>query len=165
MLLTRLFEESEPKFKCIRERLNVLRLERQNPKNKARKTSKSSITSQSKPVSNPCEESGKAGKTSHWVLVGEVCNLHKSSKKKPARRGSGLGGTALDLYGLTHAEALYELEKSLEGSVDNAMNGANLFVKPVCIVCGGGNQVLSEVVLEWVQSNTRVAKAPKSWRR
>jgi hypothetical protein len=34
-------------------------------------------------------------------------------------------------------------------------------VIPAVIICGGGNQILSEAVDQWIKTNVYVAKAPK----
>ena len=68
----------------------------------------------------------------------------------------------IDLHGLTKDEALSKLDECLPKWVDIAMKGEHLWVIPVNIVCGGGNQILSEAVEAWIRQNTKVSNAPKS---
>jgi hypothetical protein len=41
------------------------------------------------------------------------------------------------------------------------MRGAYPWVSSGVIICGGGNQILSEAVDQWIKNNVSVAKAPK----
>ena len=41
------------------------------------------------------------------------------------------------------------------------MRGAYQWVIPAVIVCGGGNQVLSEAVKGWIKCGDGVARAPR----
>ncbi|KAL7542962.1 hypothetical protein ACHAWF_007288 [Thalassiosira exigua] len=47
------------------------------------------------------------------------------------------------------------------------MQGSYPFVRLATIICGGGNQILSGTVQEWIKSSNRVSNAPKvrSFRR
>jgi hypothetical protein len=38
------------------------------------------------------------------------------------------------------------------------------FVQPALLVCGCGNQILSETVQEWIRADDTVANAPKTGR-
>jgi hypothetical protein len=68
----------------------------------------------------------------------------------------------LDLHGLTREEALVKLEESLKVWVDTALKGSYPFVIPAMIVCGGGNQILSEIVQKWIKSKNNICNAPKN---
>jgi DNA-nicking Smr family endonuclease len=153
--LSKLFEEVEPRFRAIRQRLNTLALERTSPKEKSPK-----LTS-----TPPAEEAvysanvgGKAGRSSYVIQVGEVNNLYKSSKKTnrivPKFH-------MIDLHGYTRLEALDKLNESLPQWEKHAMEGSYPFVAPVVIICGGGNQVISETVSKWIKQN-KVSNAPKN---
>ena len=68
----------------------------------------------------------------------------------------------IDLHGLSQGEALNKLEESLPTWVETAMKGEYPWVIAVDIICGGGNQILSEVVGEWIKANRQVANRPKA---
>ena len=68
----------------------------------------------------------------------------------------------IDLHGLTKKQALSKLNESLPVWSEIAMKGAYPFVIQVKIVCGGGSQVLSEAVQDWIRQNKNGANAPKS---
>ena len=61
----------------------------------------------------------------------------------------------------TH-EALHRLDEGLPAWIDTAMRSDYPFVIPVDIICGGGSQILSEVVETWIRKNRQVANRPKS---
>ena len=153
-----MLNEAEPIFKGIREKLHALNLERTPPKQKE-SSNKHNVAAQEKPVFNPSNDDqvGKAGKSYYVVLVGEVTNLYKSGSFPKQRARS------LDLHGLTTEEALAKLNENLSKWVDVAMQGSYPFVIPVALVCGGGNQVLSEAVGKWIKSKDQVANAPKNY--
>ena len=67
----------------------------------------------------------------------------------------------LDLHGFTQAEALQKLDESLLSWVDAAMRGSYPCVIPAKIVCGCGNQVLSEVAEKWIHEHNQVRNSPK----
>ena len=76
-LLGKVYEEAEPTFKEIRQRLNALNLERTKPK---QRTSPTKATKPVEVVDNPLctdELGGKAGKTQFIIQVGEVSNLYR----------------------------------------------------------------------------------------
>ena len=109
---------------------------------------------------------GKAGKTSFVVQVGEVNNLYKSSKLL-IHHGNALKELRpivvdLHLHGLTRDQALSKLDECLPEWTDIAMKGIYPFVQPAVIVCGGGNQILSESIEHWIRQNDKVSKAPKN---
>jgi len=162
-LLGKVYEEAEPTFKEIRQRLNAMNLERTKPK---QRTSPSKITKPVEVVDNPLGDDqllgGKAGKTQFIIQVGEVSNLYKTIKLSSAGRGRRKEDVMIDLHGLTAEEAVYRLDKHLPDWIETAMKGTYPFVIPVKIVCGGGSQVLAEVVENWIKENDNVANAPKN---
>ena len=97
----------------------------------------------------------KAGKVIHPILVGEVSNLYKTRRLPQAYL------TTLDLHGCSKGEALEKLGDSLPVWVEAAMRGNHPWVLGVDILCGGGNQTLSDVVKEWIRANEQVANRPK----
>jgi hypothetical protein len=157
--LTKIFEEAEPLFKDIRRNLNNLTLERRRPK---RRTFKSSEVSPVSIVHNHATSGlgGKAGKSSYAVNVGQVENLYISSKRNP-NSISSKQRTCIDLHGYTVNHAVKRLDNALVDWVDTAMKGEYPWVIPVDIICGAGNQILSETVEKWIKSKAHVANAPK----
>ena len=110
------------------------------------------------------ELGGKAGKFHYIVQVGDVHNMYKSSKP---RRGCHALSTnnrtiCIDLHGLTKTEAIECLNGQLPEWIDFAMHGHYPFVIPVEIICGCGNQILSEVVEQWIKANENVCNAPRN---
>ena len=162
-LLGKVYEEAESQFKEIRQRLNALNLERTKPK---QRTSPSKTTEPVEVVDNPLDDGqlgGKAGKTQFIIQVGEVSNLYKTTKTSSADRGRrNDDNTLIDLHGLSAEEAVYRLDENLPNWIETAMKGTYPFVIPVKIVCGGGSQILAEVVENWIKQNDHVAKAPKN---
>jgi len=165
-MLTKLHEEAQPRLKMIRQRLNNLLIERCPPKVKTRVKRESSRPQPSMMI-NPSTEglAGKAGKAHYLVQVGEVTNLYKTSKRRhPAaiQQQRQLPKSKLDLHGMKREDALKALNENLTQWIDDAMSGPYPFVIPVEIVCGGGSQILSEAVEQWVKQNEKVANAPRS---
>jgi len=162
-LLGKVYEEAEPTFKEIRQRLNALNLERTKPK---QRTSPSKSAKPVEVVDNPISDDqllgGKAGKTQFIIQVGEVSNLYKTTKPSSVGRGRRHDDIMIDLHGLTAEEAVYRLDRHLPDWIESAMKGTYPFVIPVKIVCGGGSQVLAEVVENWIKENDSVANAPKN---
>lgn len=164
--LTKIHGEVQDKFKKIRQRLNNLVIERSQPKIKP-KRQRAPKGELSFPVPFPISSiegiGKKAGKSHYKVQVGEVQNLYKTTKPSdmvPHYHSSNQSLT-LDLHGYTRDEALVKLDESLKVWVDTAMHGSYPFVRPATIVCGCGNQVLSETVQEWIRANNKVSNAPK----
>mmetsp|Transcript_9005 Transcript_9005/g.15672 ORF Transcript_9005/g.15672 Transcript_9005/m.15672 type:complete len:519 (+) Transcript_9005:81-1637(+) len=164
IVLSKLHEEVQHQLKEIRMRLNALDIHRQPPKQKKRNSinkkrkNKEDIPTQQIP--SPAID-GKAGKAFYNIKVGDSQNLYrscKSSQKIPCR-----DLPTLDLHGCTREEALIKLDKILEAWVDTAMHGPYPFVIPGKIVCGCGNQILSEIVEEWIRNNDQVANAPRNF--
>ena len=141
-------------------------LERSRPKSKKKKKYRSEASIPI--VDNPRTEDlgGKAGKTHYTVQVGEVANLYKTSKHchraLPNKHKKIL---QIDLHGLTKDEALQTLDERLPIWYEKAMSGLYPFVIPIEIICGGGNQILSEVVENWIKCNSCVCNIPKGMMR
>ena len=101
---------------------------------------------------------GKAGKSVYKVVVGETTNLYKTSKFKSL---SSERIITLDLHGCSRYKAMGMLRKSLQEWVDIAMNGEYPFLIPCDIICGGGNQILSEIVAQFIRDSPQVANRRK----
>jgi len=161
-LLSKVFEEIDPKLKVIRRQLNDMVLDRQSSKTKKSSTRKTSPVETTNTVFNPSVVGigGKAGRTSFVVNVGRVENLYKSSKRD---RGAlhRPPQAKVDLHGCTQEEAVEKLGSSLKTWMKTAMHGSYPWVIPAVIVCGGGNQILSETVDGWIKHTESVANAPK----
>jgi hypothetical protein len=163
--LSRVFTEVAPQFELIRQRLNALNLECTPPKVKRnRKKMPVSIDPLPLAVANPSDVGvgGKAGTPFYAVHVGEPDNLYNTAKnRRSLQQVQGQKSISIDLHGMTKEEALSELDAKLPEWIDIAMRGAYPWVIPVVIICGGGNQILSEAVEKWIKGNENVAKAPK----
>ena len=159
--LSKVFDEAQPILKSIRQRLNSLSLERTLPKKRSSQN-KSKTASIVEPVCNPSTVGigAKAGKTQYIVHVGESCNLYKTTKKT-ARALQQKPAIITDLHGMTKDEALENLNSNLPEWKNIAMKSEYPFIIPVKIVCGGGSQVLSEVVDNWIHQQKDVANAPR----
>ena len=163
-LLGKIHEEAElVRFKDIRQRLNNLLLERSKPKPKSIKKRCKSSSLDPPPLELMSSSSseglgGKAGKTHYNVLVGDICNLYKTRKGSSSIQRQQ---RHLDLHGMRQEQALDALDKNLSTWYNTAMSGSYPFVVPVEIVCGGGAQILSEVVEQWIKQNDNVANSPK----
>jgi len=163
-LLGKVYEEAEPTFKEIRQRLNAMNLERTKPKQRSSpsKVNQSAVEILDNPLDDGQLLGGKAGKTQFIIQVGEVSNLYKTTKPSVAGRGRRQDDIMIDLHGLTADEAVCRLDKHLPSWIETAMKGTYPFVIPVKIVCGGGSQILAEVVENWIKQNDNVANAPKN---
>ena len=165
-VLSKLHEEVQSQLKDIRMRLNALDLERQPPKQKKKKKNKNKskvgcVDFQVLPT-NP-GVGGKAGKPYFPVQVGEVQNLYKTTKPTIlSSRSSSSNAPTLDLHGCTREEALVKLDDSLKLWIDIAQRGNYPFVMSAEIVCGCGNQILSETVQEWIKTTRNVCNTPKN---
>ena len=160
-LLSKILEELQPQLKKIRQRLNNLLIERSQPKKRNRSISVSLSTLTLKDTD--CKQclGGKAGKAHYDVHVGEVQNLYKSRKLSTRKHTQNVSKVpTLDLHGFTRDEALKKLDASLNVWITAAMQGAFPFVIKARIVCGCGNQILSEVVEDWIKENKNVSNAP-----
>ena len=160
--LYRVFAEAEPTFKEIRQRLNALNLERTRPKQRTSPSKAKPVEVVDNPLGDDSQLGGKAGKTQFIIQVGEVSNLYKTTKPSSIGRGRRQDDIMIDLHGLTAEEAAFRLDKHLPTWIERAMKGTYPFVIPVKIVCGGGSQILAEVVENWISQNDNVANAPKN---
>ena len=165
--MTLIFEDATATFKALRQQLNVLALKKSTPKCRISVPKSGKVDANL--VNNPSHEGigGKPGKIMYSVLVGNVSHLYKSSKTK-ARSGNRtshqhMRSETVDLHGCTKAVALDYLDRCLPHWVETAMTGPNPWVIPVNIVCGGGNQILSEAVGQWIRESSEVANRPKSF--
>jgi len=165
--LTAIHDEAQVKhFKQIRQRINNLTIERSQRKIKSI-CPRSSKNEHSLPCTSSCllkeGVGGKAGKSHFEINVGEVENLYKTTKPSAIASHCSSSNTmpTLDLHGCTKEEALKKLNESLKVWVDTAMQGTYPFVQPARIVCGCGNQILSEVVENWIRERQNVSNAPK----
>ncbi|KAL7534894.1 hypothetical protein ACHAWF_004981 [Thalassiosira exigua] len=159
-LLTTLHEEAEPRLRKIRMRLNALDIERQPQKSKSQ--NKRGLKEKEHPVSQFLHSAteGKAGKPHFMIHVGEVANLYKTTKPTLSHRTSSYVPT-LDLHGYTREEAIVKLDESLPMWFSTAMKGSYPFVLPAKIICGCGNQLISETVATWIRTHAQVANSPK----
>ncbi|KAL7553619.1 hypothetical protein ACHAWF_016923 [Thalassiosira exigua] len=156
--LSRVFEEADGIFKDIRQRLNSLVIKNPRPKSKVL-TTKCVRTMPGEGALTSDGQAGKAGKVMHPILVGDVQSLYKSSKKTMRRHVETL---VVDLHGFSVSEATGVLDNALPGWLDIAMR-SHPFVVPVDIVCGAGNQILSETVELWIRKQMQVANRPKGF--
>ena len=171
--LTKIHDEAADQFKSIRQRLNNLAIARSSPKVKKSCSKKSKSRSiQPAVIMNPSNKGlgGKAGKSHYVIQVGEVQNLYKSTKPSYQHQSSSSASSSeqmptLDLHGYTTEEALLKLDEYLSIWVNTAMEGCYPFVQPAVIICGCGNQVLSEVVQDWIKCNDKVSNASKATAR
>jgi len=147
-------EELGPKLEKIRNQLNSLAIQKTAPKVPAHKTKAKTAP---RPMFLFADESfaKKAGKAVYPIVVGEAAGLYKTLKLSHKR------SAIIDLHGCSKDEALGKLDKSLPVWVDTAMRGNNPWVLGVDIICGGGTQILSDVVKEWIRANQQVANRPK----
>ena len=160
--LSKLHEEVHNRLKEIRTRLHALDIERQLPKQKRRNKQRKKVQDCVDTIQYLSNSwvGGKAGRSSFCIQVGEVQHLYRTNKqlhKSPCRTATAV----LDLHGCTREEAFRKLEESLPGWVDAAMR-AYPFVMPAKIVCGGGNQILSGIVEQWIRERPQVANAMKT---
>lgn len=155
--LSRVFAEVAPQFEHIRQKLNALNLTCSPPKIKRNKKKMPLAIEPLPLVNNPNSDGlgSKAGVPFYAVHVGEADNLYKITKPL---RGKTI---SIDLHGFTKEQALSELDAKLPEWVDIAMRGAYPWVISTVIICGGGNQILSQAVDQWIKCNDHVAKAPK----
>jgi len=158
--MTSVLEEMGPLLKDIRTRLNDLSIQKVAPKvkhNKVRRKHELCVPAV-EVVSLQKGFGGKAGKVVYPVLVGEITNLYKTSKSVLRTRL-----IVIDLHGSSRDEALENLNSDLTLWMDTAMKGDYPWVVPVDIICGGGSQLLSDVVKDWIQANRNVANRPKGF--
>eukprot|EP00956_Cyclotella_meneghiniana_P030101 scaffold74946_cov46-Cyclotella_meneghiniana.AAC.3 len=158
--LNLVLKEIQPKLDTIRQHLHDLTLERTQPKDKTT-TSKQAPANLEQIECRPISIGigSKAGKGSFVVNVGEANNLYKTSKQSKLIRSNPV--IYLDLHKHTKEQALAALNDSLPTWIETANSGMYPFVIQVRIVCGKGSQLLSEVVMRWINSQQQVAHAPQ----
>lgn len=164
--LSKVFAEVAPRFEQIRQKLNALNLTCAPPKVKRNRRKKPAAIDPLTFVNdNPRTEGtgGKAGVPFYAVHVGAPENLYNTKKNNNKKQSfqNKHKSTSIDLHGLTKEEALTQLNEKLPEWNTIAMRGQYPWVIPVVIICGGGNQILSEAVDGWIKGNDNVAKAPK----
>jgi len=157
--LARVFEEARQTFKEIRIKIDATTIQKTPPK--VRSSKKKAVKHFSLVTCLPGENSvgAKAGKKAFPILVGDESNLYNPclAKKRFTDR------MVLDLHGCSIKEALKKLDKHFPVWVDAAMSGEYPFVIPVDIISGGGNQILSGVVAQWIRRQPKVANKPKGF--
>ena len=148
--------EAGERFKGIRRHLDKMNLQRMPPKDKSREPMISQDVTQAShlPINNAFR---RAGKSMFMIRVGDTDHLYKTYKKTALC----ICNAELDLHGFTKKEALAQLNKSLTEWMDMAMVESS-FVIQVKIVCGRGDQILSQAVEQWISQTKNVANAPKS---
>lgn len=160
MQLSKVHEEVQSRLKDIRVQLHALDLERQPPKQRRLSPRNRAVSRANLGVLPHFAAGAKAGRPHFMVRVGEESHLYSSSKLSPRRGPCDV--PVLDLHGFTREAALVKLEESLKVWVDTAIRGSYPFVIPALIVCGGGNQILSEAVQKWIKSTKNICRAPKN---
>lgn len=154
--------EMRPQLRRIRQQLNSIRLHRQLPKQrKGLKVISSNV--QDNFNNKVATFEAKAGKIAYPILVGQVSNLYSSSKASRGRKAHIRKIISLDLHGLSKKQALDALKANLPRWVDTAMKGDYPWVIPIDVICGGGNQALSEVVAAFIRNEQQVANRPKGY--
>ena len=163
--LTKVLDEMELRqLKRIRQHINKSMLLCQTPKTRSPSSCKSLNALVSSAEFNPSMTGlgGKAGRTQFSVNVGRVENLYKSSKKNRLNHASSSRAShiaKIDLHGCTKEEAMERLNEWEGNTMDTAMKGEYPFVVPAVIVCGGGTQILSELVENWIKEKKNVANS------
>ena len=158
--IARVHNEAASQFRKRREALHALNLKRTAPKH--RKYS-ARTTPEPTPICNPsAEEIGwKVGKSHYLIRVGQVENLYITTKSLKKSSQNLNTAETLDLHGYSKARALDALDQCLPKWVDAAMKAEHPWVIEIKIVCGAGNQELSQVVEGWIKRTKEVANAPK----
>jgi hypothetical protein len=154
-----------PRLQPIRRNLDSLTLERTRPKE--RRVLKV-VSGDKENVSNfscTSESAAKASKSVFPIVVGQETNLYKSFKPSHGRNSQPPKTISLDLHGMSKDEAQQALDKSLHRWINLAMKGGDPWVIPVDIICGGGNQILREVVGDWIKRENQVGNRPKNYHR
>jgi len=159
MLLSRVLDQMErEKLRQIRMALNNLSLKKTSAKEREPSKKKAELP---EPVFNPPSEGleGKAGRVVFPVVVGNTDHLYKSSKKsKNTLKYQTV--RSFDLHGCTAGEAIKKLNHEMPAWTDEAMK-EETYTIPVDIICGGGHQILSEVVEQWIRKHKSVANRAK----
>lgn len=158
--LGRVHGEASSEFQRIRQRLNALTLECAPKKVKSLRKQPAMIAPLPlKGHDTNIQQGGKAGTPFYPVHVGSPENLYNTNTVKALARQRAL---TIDLHGFSRDEAIIALETSLPQWYATAMGGEYPFVIKVTIICGGGNQILSEAVDRWIKTKDAVSKAPRS---
>ena len=160
--INRVHEEAESTFKEIRQRIEAENLKRTAPKEK-KPSRKSKLSDQTENTFLATDIGGKkAGKSQFIINVGATEHLYKTTKLSAGSKQSSTKMPFVDLHGMSKAEALDMLNKRLPKWVDTANRGVYPWVIQVKIICGGGNQILSEAVAAWIREKKQVSNAPQS---
>eukprot|EP00956_Cyclotella_meneghiniana_P001856 scaffold2028_cov74-Cyclotella_meneghiniana.AAC.16 len=150
-LLTRVFEEADYIFTKRRLYLASLAIKKCNPKTR-QKTNKI-LTPTSHNISTE-STAGKPGRVYFPITVGDHNYLYRSSKEEklahPKTRQT------VDLHGCTKSQAIEKLNKSLPKWIEFA-NRSHPYTVNVDVICGGGKQLLSEAVEQWIRESRHVA--------
>jgi len=162
--LGRALNEASLQFMKIRQKLAAMNLECTPPKAKSASRRKSNGPAELCPLPTVTNsnEGGKAGVPFYPVHVGPPDNLYNT---RHVFSPAGQQPVAVDLHGLTRTEAISELDSRLPKWYESAMRSEYPFILKVTIVCGGGNQIISEAVDQWIKTKEVVSKAPKFSRR
>ena len=156
--------ELKPLLRRIREKISARDLKRDEPKKRLTETKEAAAVGKENELNYyPTPQSeAKAGKTVHRILVGHPDYLYKPlSSKKSSRYGSnGRRVSTLDLHGFEAGEARSKLDECVVHWTEEAMVGYP-FVTRVDIICGGGAQVLSDVIAGFIRRTPGVANRPK----
>ncbi|KAL7458899.1 hypothetical protein ACHAWC_010614 [Mediolabrus comicus] len=154
-----------PRLQPIRRNLDSLTLERTRPKERRGLKVSSDDKENISNFSCTNDVSAKAGKAVFPIVVGQETNLYKSFKSSHRRNSQPFKTISLDLHGMSKDKALQTLDKSLLKWINLAMNGGDPWVIPVDIICGGGSQILREVVAAWIKKENQVGNRPKNYHR
>ena len=153
-LLTRVFEEAESIFAERRVRLANLAIKKCNAKTR-QSFAKTNMLVRPTPHNISTEGmGGKAGRVHFPIIVGEPTFLYRSSKVHKNKVNSRC--LTVDLHGSTKLQAIDKLDKLLPNWIDSAMK-SHPYTTFVDVVCGGGNQLLSEAVEKWIKEKSHVA--------
>ena len=153
LMLTRVFEEADAILSERRRLLNELAIKKKNPKPSHSIGRKKQVPNTTYLDASSDRADGKPGKIYYPVIVGEPNFLYRSSKVKRKTNPSCL---SLDLHGCTREKAFDRLNDSLPVWMD-AAHDDHPYTINVDIICGGGSQILSEVVEAWIKTSKNVA--------
>ncbi|EJK63400.1 hypothetical protein THAOC_15936 [Thalassiosira oceanica] len=154
--------ELKPRLREVREKLSARYLQRDEPKKRVVVTKEAAVAGKENEVNyRPTPQSeAKAGKMVHRILVGHPDYLFKPLPSKNSRQNGTRRVSTLDLHGFEAEEARSKLDKCLVHWMEEAMVEYP-FVTRVDIVCGGGAQVLADVVAGFIRRTPQVANRPK----
>ena len=149
-LLTRVFQEAEPKFTKRRLYLASLAIKKCNPKTRQKTNQILTPTSHNISTESTC---GKPGRVYFPITVGDHNYLYRSSK---VEKNCPKTRQIVDLHGCTKSQAIEKLNKSLPKWIEFA-NRSHPYTVNVDVICGGGKQLLSEAVEQWIRESRHVA--------